>query len=123
MSRYAPRLRREQATSTGQGGWLRSYFASPRWKALRQRVLEGCRHQCLECRQARAVVIHFKSHSPEALTGDRLDLLIPCCRKCFRKLFGLANPPARPGFCCVCRSARTGGDAVCSSCLAGSWDV
>ena len=60
-----------------------AYLKSAVWKKIRRRVLQAAT-TCLRCSR-HATTLHHASYDLETLRGDRVDTLVPACRRCHRQ--------------------------------------
>lgn len=76
-------------------GWVRAfpdgapdyqtYCQSPRWLAIREKVLTAAHWKCACCRH-RATVVHHRDYRPRVLLGDDLTPLVALCESCHHKV-------------------------------------
>lgn len=67
------------------------YLRSPRWKEIRDRVLQRAGHRCEGCGDAAAREVHHLTY--EHVFGEFLFELVALCPSCHRRWHGIAVPP------------------------------
>jgi hypothetical protein len=60
------------------------YLASPLWSSIRIRAFKEHGNDCIRCGQ-KAVLLHHTSYSPDVLSGDSTEELIPLCDRCHER--------------------------------------
>jgi len=85
MSRTALRPRRPRRRTPAQERY-RALLSSPRWRALRRRVLARDAYRCMRCGATKALQVHHTAYATSGLPWDvPLRALVTLCRGCHKR--------------------------------------
>ncbi len=73
----------------------RAYLRTQFWKDVRERVMVRCKGLCEAC-GGRATEVHHRSYVLAVMLGERIDLLVACCRGCHEEAEFDAGRKVRP---------------------------